>query len=341
MIEKHADGLIIFAILMIIALGSIYYAKSTGKIHYSTSNYITYDERTYENISETMQNNYSEDRQMIGNVEVLTNTDTSQNGYKFNNRYYYNELTDCSKAIYDAIVDNLDKIQKGTCTIQINYDFNSLLNEANGEKILKDYYNDVINALNLDIPNLFYLDFQKLVINIEKTTTIFSTTYKVFINSREYPNFYPDEFASFEEVNEAMNQMEKLKKDVTSKALGSEYYKIRYAHDWLIDYMYYDNSSPQSATVYGGLIEKKGVCEAYSRIYKYILDEMGIKNILVTGTATNSTGDTENHMWNYIKLNENWYAVDVTWDDPVVIGGGTLSEEYKHRYFLVRKWRIF
>ena len=39
-------------------------------------------------------------------------------------------------------------------------------------------------------------------------------------------------------------------------------------------------------------------------------------------------------MWNYLKLDGLWYAVDPTWDDPVVLGGGTPSEETKHRYFL-------
>ena len=105
--------------------------------------------------------------------------------------------------------------------------------------------------------------------------------------------------------------------------------------------MYYNSDSNQKATVYGAFVEAKGVCEAYSRAYKYILDDLGIENILVTGTAVNSTGASEEHMWNYVKVNGNWYAVDVTWDDPIVVGGGTLSEEAKHKYFLVRKRSVF
>ncbi len=34
--------------------------------------------------------------------------------------------------------------------------------------------------------------------------------------------------------------------------------------------------------------------------------------VLVSGTATNSQGEEENHAWNYVQINENWYAVDVT-----------------------------
>ena len=62
---------------------------------------------------------------------------------------------------------------------------------------------------------------------------------------------------------------------------------------------------------------------------------MLFRSILVTGTATNSSGATEDHMWNYVKLDGEWYAVDVTWDDPVIVGGGKITDSIKYRYFLV------
>ena len=37
-------------------------------------------------------------------------------------------------------------------------------------------------------------------------------------------------------------------------------------------------------------------------------------------------------MWNYIKLDENWYGVDVTWDDPIVTGGLN-KNVLRHTYF--------
>ena len=56
---------------------------------------------------------------------------------------------------------------------------------------------------------------------------------------------------------------------------------------------------------------------------------------MIIGTATNSQGETENHAWNYVQLSGNWYAVDTTWDDPVIIARGTASEESTDKYFLV------
>ncbi len=37
-----------------------------------------------------------------------------------------------------------------------------------------------------------------------------------------------------------------------------------------------------------------------------------------------------------ITLNQSgkWYAIDVTWDDPIITGGGKLTDEIRYRYFL-------
>ena len=61
---------------------------------------------------------------------------------------------------------------------------------------------------------------------------------------------------------------------------------------------------------------------------------MQIPCVMVIGQATNSKGETENHAWNYVRINNSWYAVDSTWDDPVIIGNGTISNDIKYKYFL-------
>ena len=59
----------------------------------------------------------------------------------------------------------------------------------------------------------------------------------------------------------------------------------------------------------------------------------GIPCTLVIGKAKNSEGKVENHAWNYVKVDDKWYAIDVTWDDPVS-KTGWVSEESRYRYFL-------
>lgn len=46
-------------------------------------------------------------------------------------------------------------------------------------------------------------------------------------------------------------------------------------------------------------------------------------------------------MWNYVKIKGVWYAVDTTWDDPIVTGGGTIGYDVKHKYFLLGSDTLF
>jgi transglutaminase/protease-like cytokinesis protein 3 len=44
------------------------------------------------------------------------------------------------------------------------------------------------------------------------------------------------------------------------------------------------------------------------------LKEVGIENTVVTGTAINEQGEEEFHAWNKVKLNDEYYNLDATWD---------------------------
>jgi len=52
-----------------------------------------------------------------------------------------------------------------------------------------------------------------------------------------------------------------------------------------------------------------GVCETYSKTYMYLCMVNGVECLFVSGDAGGP------HAWNYVKLEDGWYAVDVTWDD--------------------------
>ena len=64
------------------------------------------------------------------------------------------------------------------------------------------------------------------------------------------------------------------------------------------------------------------------------MDVLDIPCTIAIGRGTNSEGRSENHAWNYVQLDGNWYAVDCTWDDPVS-NTGWISKSSKYRYFLI------
>lgn len=79
------------------------------------------------------------------------------------------------------------------------------------------------------------------------------------------------------------------------------------------------------------------VCEAYARAFKILCDRLEIPCVLATGFARGSrTERGESHMWNEVQMdNGQWYAVDVTWDDPIDSWDRALSGYENKGWFLL------
>lgn len=251
-------------------------------------------------------------------------------------KYFYNQLEEPSKTIYKALETNKENMITGTYKIEFGNAFSDILDSPNGQNELGDYYQSAIEAYTYDNPDVFYLSPSKMYLNIETTTYGSNTTYNVFINNGSEANYFTDEFSSEAQVRSAINSIEQVKDSLVSRRTGNIYEDIKMVHDYLVDTIEYDTSLSKNNIydVYGALINRVAVCEGYARSFKYILDEMGIPCVLVIGTGTNSRGETERHAWNYVEIDSNWYAVDCTWDDPVVVGGGNLPQSSKYKYFL-------
>lgn len=275
------------------------------------------------------------DEGMFDGVEG-TNTQTTTTEPK-KSRNLYNQLESAGKIIYDKLYENKENLKTGTLVIQFGDTFQSLLSTENGDNKLKKQYQSAIEALVYENPDMFYIDVTKMYINIEKTTKITGTTYNVFIDNGNEICYLTDGFYAKEDIETYEKQIEIVKNQIMLDLEGkNDYQKIKYVHDYLIDTIEYESDLSQNNAydIYGALILKRCVCEGYAKAFQYIMNEVGIENAIVIGTATNSKNQTENHAWNYVKLNEQWYAVDVTWDDPIITGGGMLTDKAKYEYFL-------
>ena len=272
----------------------------------------------------------------ISSIETNNNTNTDYSNVQVD-KYFYNQLEEKSRIIYRAFESNKEQMKTGTYQIELGDSFSDTLSQSNGQEQLGEYYQSAIEAYTYDNPEVFYLSPKKMYLNIETTTRGGTTTYNVFINSGNEANYLAEEFNSKEEIDQAIAQIEQVKNQIVQNRTGNTYEDIKMVHDYLVDNISYDSSlSKQNIyNIYGALVNRECVCEGYARAFKYLLDELDISCVMVIGTGTNSQGETENHAWNYVQLNGNWYAVDSTWDDPVVIGGGTASEQSRYKYFLV------
>lgn len=112
--------------------------------------------------------------------------------------------------------------------------------------------------------------------------------------------------------------------------------QIKAVHDYIIDHSVYDESRAEaiknnqnldiqypSHKANGPLLEGKALCSGYSDAMALFLSKLGIKNYKIS---------SENHVWNFVYLDNKWYHLDLTWDDPVV---STHENLLLHDFFLI------
>lgn len=290
-----------------------------------------------------IENQESDNR--INNTKATTDTKINGstvgtqvlNKNEYQNKYLYSQLGENGKIIYEKLYENKENLKTGTYTIQFGNTFYDILSQENGSDKLQEEYQTAIEAFTYDNPDVFYIDVTKMYINIETIQKIFSTKYNVYINSAKDPTYLLDGFASKEQIDQCESQVIAVKNQILNQIAGkNDIEKMRYIHDYLVDTIEYDQTFGEKNiyNIYGALVSKTCVCEGYAKASQYLLNEAGLENIIITGTATNSDGKTENHAWNYVNIDEKWYAIDTTWDDPIIVGEGKLTNTIRYRYFL-------
>lgn len=97
----------------------------------------------------------------------------------------------------------------------------------------------------------------------------------------------------------------------------TDFEKTLAVHDWLIYNAEYSDAFPgPEGVMYAG----RGLCQSYTDAMLLILGKLDIECLPVVS-------EEMHHIWNLVKLDGEWYHVDVTWDDPTPNGN-----EY-HLYF--------
>lgn len=259
-------------------------------------------------------------------------------------KYYYMQLSDEAKLIYDGLISSITKTKTGTQTIEISINaevFNSLKN--NGNEIVQS----AMDAFDRDHPEVFWLDVTKLQVKF-KSNKIMLTPVKDSGNYliTDYENMQEPSLLSRDQelMEESINNI------ITNTEKMTDYEKVKYIHDYLVINNEY-NQDPMiaSAKAYKSISALVGnidnefspLCEGYARAFKVLCDRTSIPCVIVSGESS-ASNEHSGHMWNYVMIDEKWYAIDVTWDDPVLLSGSynDLSEEKKYEYFLIGEEKV-
>ena len=289
------------------------------------------------NTFQSSTNNEQSENHAILDPIITSEGNETQEKESIVSSYYYNQLNDTAKEIYDGLKENKSNLISGNYIIDYDTKFNTILNSDGGAEKLSEDFQSAWDAFLYDNIDLFYIYPTKITLTSEYYDIGGIRTYKISIGPGENDNYFLDTFKSKEEVENAINYLENIKGQMTEQIATDDIYtKIAKVHNWLIYFINYEDNetSKDQHTIYGALKNGEAVCEGYAKAFKYLIDGVGVPCVLVSGTGNNSQGETESHAWNYIQINEAWYAVDVTWDDPVIVGGGEQTSEMRYRYFL-------
>lgn len=207
-------------------------------------------------------------------------------------RYFRSCLNPAQQKAYDILVNAIQNLD----------------DSCNLPKLNKSQLSDVINAIDYDYPEFFYLKYAD---DYNRPYSYYSyPTHLKYMLHYDIPK---------EAVKNVTKQIEMIAGKLIAKAKSSgcrsDLAMTAYIHNYITDNIGYTEKSltpKRNHCILGGLANKECVCEGYAKLFLHFLNKAGIPAIYVCG-KTNTERDSY-HAWNMILIDGNWYHTDVTWD---------------------------
>lgn len=238
-------------------------------------------------------------------ANVYTNVDISEEEktYSFDvekvkMRYGFSQLSSAEQEVYLDLLEGMLNFEEMIVVPQ---------------KLTYDRFVKVKSLLMIEDYSLFYLN--------ERYSPYMNEVNQRISKTKITYNYSPAEVAEMNrqteaKVNEILMQL---------KPTMNNYDVVKFFHDYIVLNCSYDMDAEHRLTPYGALVDGKAICEGYAKAFAMLCDRVGIENMIVTGN------NDQNHMWNMVKIDGDWYHVDVTFDDT---NKEILSDLVVYQYFL-------
>ena len=245
--------------------------------------------------------------------------------------YYESRLTDdAAIAFYDAL-EKMDFASGENLSVDDPAVIGLAEAYAGGSVALIRSFGAAVDSFRYDHMEYFYVDWDMLSVSVGKK----NGEYVVNIGTGRTDSYLCDKDADIgEQVRDYNYELEAMVDKVWERVddADASVKEIADAANYVVcesvEYDFCDDedgnateASKYIRTAYGALVNGRGVCEGYSRLYKAVLDELAVEHELaiecelVSGYYLNGES-YEPHMWNYVKDEDgHWYAVDVTMND--------------------------
>lgn len=185
------------------------------------------------------------------------------------------------------------------------------------EGVSKDGIGDVMLAIYNDHPELFWIS-KKYSYKYSDSGRVIS----VKINFNETIN----------DLNKALNNFNREANAIIEEAsrLEGDEAKERYVYNAIIDSVEPVKEAQLNQSAYSAIVNKESVCAGYSRAFQYIMQKLDIPCYFCSGYANGG-----NHAWNIVKIDGEYYNVDISWDDEL-----GMKDDGTYRYYNVKDDRF-
>lgn len=270
--------------------------------------------------------------------------------------YFYSELANSQKAerFYNAFatLNGNGSFKKNS----VNFDLveNGVVNSDdiqayvdNGSAKLPVAFGAGRDAYLMDNPDLFYID----IYGVSVSAGTQSGKYVAFLDTSRTDTLYLDKSANEAKITTAIAAYETKLNEIVNGAqtAGDTKAQIEYVNQYIIEHTEYSfgteikngahvtkDSAAYINTAYGALVNGEAICGGYAKAFKAVLDRLEIPCVCIQGySMAAGTSSYQPHMWNAVKLDGVWYAVDVTWNDtankPVrwlLVGDENISKDH-------------
>lgn len=216
----------------------------------------------------------------------------------------YENLNDDEKVIWDNICNAIKSHSTDRILIGV---YNSEYAHGNAVRRFEQMYRELVYSC----PDYFWVNLY----DYELHTTEEGSTRRLELQLR-----YTLTNSKTKEYQAKYNQ--RVEEIVSAaKEIPDLFQRVLFVYDTIIDGAEYDYALAESAdfediglTAYGCLVEGKTICSGYALAFRAIMEELGIE-CGVEFNSYQSLSIFQGHVWNYCKLEDEYYYFDLTWDD--------------------------
>ncbi|MCR5467924.1 MAG: InlB B-repeat-containing protein [Lachnospiraceae bacterium] len=234
---------------------------------------------------------------------------------KYGSDYIYDQLTTAEQKLWDDLDDictewysSSDNISKVSSTSGTEY---YPLGYVEYTGLSTDAAKKVSNLFKYSRPQYYYLNTNVLFYYYPGTSNggVSMTAYEGFAKGS-------DRKTANSKVEKKLSAWNKT----VAKASGTVA-KEKAAHDVIAQNTKYTTGADYNQSCYSVLVNGKSVCTGYATTFSMLMNYAGIDTINVTSAY---------HEWNMTCVDNTWYNVDVTFDDPVTTSG---KDIIRYNYF--------